>query len=277
MPNKLRLLTRNLVALTGIGADSTDGAHSTANLLTRDKTQVWRATGTSATLFGAAGEELRASTLHLPHCNGSPALTGRLFLYSSATYSGQLLDTGIRQMCPEPGAEVDGWAAADLANAYEQGGGAWGRLWFPETAFKSWRLILNDPGNLQGQLEAADVYLGPAWSPTYDLEPGGAGVVQRDSSTQFRTAAGSLKVQPGTVHDEMTLDLTMMHEADRKAARRMLRSLRRRTLFIATLWPDDADPERERAHSIYGVLTADAEMALDGPDNFGTKLQIAQI
>lgn len=277
MSNKLRILTRNVARATGVTASSTSGAYAASNLLTFDKTKVWRAPGTSATLSGSSATLQTASSLHQPHCNYSPTATGKLTLYNdqAKTSVARVVDT--RLICPEPAAEIDGWAAAQAANAYDQGGGAWARMWFPETAFRAWSFDISDASNAQGALEAADLFIGPAWSPLYDIEPGGAGTVQRDTSEQIRTAAGSLLAQAGFCYDEMTLDLAMLNEADRKAARALLRAVRRRVPFIASLWPDDNDAARERAHSIYGLLTEDAEMALDGPDNFGTKLKIAQI
>lgn len=277
MANKLRILTRNVARITGVTASSTAGAYVAANLLTSDKSEVWRATGKTATLSGSSATTVSASSLHLPHCNFSPSAVGRLYLYSNAGYTGLARDTGDKYLCPEPAAEVVDWLPVDLANAYEQGGGAWARIWFPETTFKSWRLEISDPGNLQTALEAADLVIAPAWSPEYDIEPGGAGTVQRDTDVQFHTAAGSLKTRAGIRFDELTLDLTWLNEADRKTARRLMRSHGKRAPFIVSLWPDDSDPERERAHSIYGLMTEDTEMSLDGPDSFGTKIKMRQI
>lgn len=277
MSNKLRILHKNVARVTGVSSTSVSGAYAASRLLTNDKSEVWRASGTTATLSGSTTALLSASSLHLPHCNFSPTATGRLRLWSDTAATVLARDVGVKLLCPEPAAEVDGWAASVAASAYSSGGGAHGRLWFPETSFKAWTLELSDSSNAQGYLEAADLFIGSYWSPEFDIEQGGGTVTPQDTTTQFRTASGSLKAQRGTRFDEMTLDLTMLTEADRKQALKLLRMMGKRTPFIVSLYPDDSDAERERDHTIYGYLTDIAALSLDGPDAFATALTIAEI
>lgn len=277
MANSLCIINRNLARITGVAASTTAGANVAANMLAPDKSDVWRAPGKTATLSGGSATLVTASCLHMPITNFSPTVTGTLTLWSDAAKTTVARTVGPVLMCPEPSVEIEGWAPVDAASAYDQGGGAWARVWFPSTAFRAWSLDIVDNGNLQGALEVAAIVIGAAWSPEYDVEPDGATVTPCDNSTQFRTAAGSLRANPGTRHDEMTLNLTWLTEADRKVALQMLRANGRRSPLIVSLWPNDNDPARERAHSIYGLLTADGQITLSGPDDFATKLEIASI
>lgn len=277
MPNNLRILHKNIARVTGVSSTSTSGAYAASRMLTNDKSEVWRAAGKTATLSGSNAAIQYASCLMLPHCNFSPTATGRLRLWNDAAATSLARDVPVKLMCPEPAVELDGWTAAVSASAYAHGGGACARLWFPETAFRAWSLELSDSSNAQGYLEAASLFIGPYWSPQYDIEQGGGSMTLQDSTTQFRTAAGSLKAHRGTRHDEMTLDLTMMTEPDRKAALKLLRAIGKHTPFIVSLYPDDLDAEKERDHTIYGMLTDISSISLDGPDSFATELTIAEI
>lgn len=275
MPNA-RFIFRNLAKLTGVTATATAAGYPATNLLLSDKALTYRATGKTVTLSGSYANLVTASGLYLAGANFSPTATGRLYLYSDTGATTQVRDVGLKTLNAAPAVELEDWTPAQAASAYAYGGGSDGAIWFPETAFRSWRLVLDDPNCLQAALEISYLMLGQYWEPTYDVDSG-MGIKLADSDTQKRSAAGSLRARAGVKWKEMTLDLSSLPLADLRTLLRALRSLGRAKPFVVAVYPEDADATLDAETRMACMLTAESEFTLDGPDNFATRLGVAQI
>jgi hypothetical protein len=273
--NTARFIFKNLARLTGITATTAAG-YPAANLLNSDDSLTCRATAKTLTLQGTNANLLTASGLALASTNLSPTATGRLYLYSDTAYTTQVRDTTAKAICPAPAVELEGWTAAQAASAYAYGGGADAFLWFPETAFRSWRLVIDDPNNLAAYIEAAFLMLGQYWSPTYDVDSG-MGIKLCDTDVQKRSAAGSLRARAGVKWRELSLDLSNLPLADLRTLLRALRSLGRNKPFVVAVYPEDDDTTLDAETRMVGMLTSESEFTLDGPDNFATKVTITQL
>lgn len=125
MPN-LRIVADNAAERATLTASTTSGALAVTNLQTDDKSAVWRATGTTASIRGVLPAPEIASCAHLPYFNGSPTATMRVRLTSETTatnllqYSEQFdnaawVKTGAVAITADNGTAPDILSGADTA------------------------------------------------------------------------------------------------------------------------------------------------------------------
>lgn len=272
--SNLRIVYDNAAKRATLTASSTAGALGAANLLTDKKSDVWRATGTTATLTATWTAAETISCAALAFCNLSPTATMRVQLYDATTGGNLLLDvTG--SACPAPAIALTGWTAAQAASAYAHGGGAMGRIWFAATpGVKRMVITITDAANLLGYIEAACLVAGKYWSPQYNASD--APLTYTDSSAHFRTGAGDLMTDAGTVHNRVPIEFSLMPPADRAVMANMLRNSRANPVFVS-VFPDSPDLELERDYTVYGKRTEDSEIALAYASAYGTTVQIESI
>lgn len=274
--NNARFIFKNLARLTGVTASTAAAGYPASNLLNSDKAMTCRSTGKSLTLSGSYSQLMTASGLALDATNLSSGATGRLYLYSDTGATVLARDTGVAYICPAPPGDLEGWNIAQASSAYAYGGGTNAVLWFPETTFRSWRLVIDDVNNMQGYVEAAYLMLGQYWSPEFDVDAG-MRVKLRDTDVQKRSAAGSLRARAGVKWREMALDLSDMPLVDLRILLRSLRSLGRSKPFFVAVYPDDDDTLLDAETRMVCMLTEEAEFTLGGPDDFATALTVAAL
>lgn len=282
MPN-LRLMYDNAIdrATTPV-ASTTAGAYAASNLLGDDKSIWWRSTVTTATTLTATwtvGETL--ACVALPFCNLSPTAAIRVQLYDATTAGNLLLDTNTLQpnalACPAAAIKLRGWTPAQAASAYAYGGSACALIYFASTTgVKRMVVTLTDPGNLQGYLEAAFLVAGPYWSPTHNAEYG-AGMVPVDSTENYRTAAGNLKSDGGTMSRKVSLNLSAMVPSDRTAAINIIRSCGKRWPVLLDIFPQNSDLELQRDHLIYGKFPDLSETKIAMLDRYAMPVLVEEI
>lgn len=272
--SNLRIVYDNAAKRATLTASSTAGALVSANLLTDKKSDVWRATGTTAVLTATWAAAETISCAALAFCNLSPTATIRVQLYDATTGGNLLLDvTG--NACPAPAISLTGWTAAQAASAYAYGGGAMGRIWFAATSgVKRMVITITDTANLQGYIEAACLVVGKYWSPTSNASDAPLAFV--DSSTDYRTGAGDLASDAGTVHSRLSIDFSLMPPADRSAMANILRQSRANPVFVS-VYPESADLALERDNTVYGKRTEDSEIAIAFATAYGTTVPIESI
>lgn len=220
---------------------------------------VVRAPGTSMTISMVWPTVERIGGLRVLG-NWSPGDTIRVRGFSDAAGASQVLNTGVILACPWPAVKLLGrWTAATAASAYAYGGGAEARAWFANTAVRRIDVELVDVGNLQGYMEASNIFAGEWWSPAWNadynpsLAPGGSG-------TSFRDAAGGRRSTRGTKFRKMSVSLSHLNEADRIAMWGVLLANGIEEPILLSLYPDDANPARERDHQMVCCLVATAAM-----------------
>lgn len=269
----LRIIASNAARRATLAASSTADLLGVANLQTDKKSDVWRATGTTATISGTLPATESASGVALLG-NFSPTTTKRVRLYSDAAATNQVLDTGVVQACPAPAIQLEGWPAAKAASAYAYGGGAFARTWFAPTPFRAFIIDLVDTSNLQGYIEATHLVIGAYWSPAYN--PKSASTTDVDATTHYRSAAGDLMSRASTVHKRLPIELGSMPVEDRASLARILRGSRAYPIFLS-LCPGHADLELERDNTLIGKRMTDSEMVVQMAIRYGTKLDVESI
>lgn len=277
MPN-LRIVADNIVdRAASMAASSTTGTLAAANLLLDIKSQVWRATSTSATLTATWAAAESVACVALPFCNLSPAATIRVRGYSDAAGSTQVFDTGSVPVCPAAAVVLRGWGAlASGANAYGYGGGAYARVWFAQASVRRLVIDLADSGNAAGYIEASRLVVGPYWSTTYNADSGGT-LTLEDMSKYFRTDAGDLMTDVGTRNKKLSVNLLCMPPADRTDLASMLRANRMASSGFFSLFPENADLEMERDHQIYGKVSQMSAINLTQLGGYSSQLEIEEV
>lgn len=273
MPN-IRIVADNCAARATLSATSTVGTFVVANLQSDDKTSVWRATGTAATLTLTWGTPERIAAVALPFCNLSPTATIRVRGYADMPGNVQLFDSGTVLACPASVPTLHGWSAVQAASAYSYGGGTYARSWFGEAVVQRLTIDIADPANLQGYIEAACLVVGAYWSPAYNVSS--PQMTPSDTTELYRTDAGGQRAEAGYTYRRLSMDLTYMPASDRSALVKILRASRAYPILVS-LFPGSADLELERDYMIYGRRTSDSKVALQAALSYGTSIEIDEI
>ena len=272
--NNMRIVYDNAVSRAVLVASSTAGVLAATNLQVDDKSSVWRAAGTSATLTLTWSAVESIACVALPFCNLSPTATMRVRGYSDTAGTTQVFDTGAQLACPAPAVKLRGWTPAQAASAYAYGGGATACAWFAATSVKRIVVDLVDANNLQGYVEAACLVAGPYWSPKYNASQ--ASLVSVDSTQLYRTDAGNQLAVSGYTYRSVPIDLSLMPASDRATFMNIARSSRSYPILVS-LYPGLSDLALERDHMIYGRRTKDSDVAIQYALAYSTTIQIEEI
>lgn len=272
MPN-LRIISDNAIARATLVASTVAGLLVASNLQTPLKSEVWRANGTTETLTATWASSEMVSAVAL-FGNFSPTTMMRVRGYSDAAGTNLLFDTTSVPACPAPAIKLRGWTPAQAAGAYGYGGGAWARSYFASWSVQRLVIDLVDTANLQGRIEAAWGVIGAYWSPSRTVSNAPWTLV--DSSSHYRTDAGDLLTDAGTIHKKIPIDFGRFLPADRSILVSMLRNSRAHPLFVS-VFPGVADLELERDYTIYGKRSQDSEIAIQYAIAYSTTVELEEI
>lgn len=259
MPN-LMIMNDNAAGRAAISAAPVAPGMAAAATLTDVKSHVCRSTSTEMEIVLIWDVAERIGGVHLPWCNGSPLTTIEVLGYSDKAGVNNVLNTGVRLACPARArALLPPWTPRSAASAYAYGGGAHAFTWFENTSVKRLVIRLKDPGNLQGYLEVARLFVGEAFSPDENAAYSPARTAI-STSTSFRTGAGDRRSIRGTKSWRLAIELPSMTERDRAFVCDMSVANDIEVPVIVSLYPGDPSHERERDHQIYGALVQTAAM-----------------
>lgn len=185
-------------------------------------------------------------------------------------------DSGAVLCCPAGAVLPRGFTAAQAANAYAFGGGAFARLWLPPTPAVGLAVDIADPNNLQGYIEASRLVAGNYWSPRVNPDWGSASETPLDFSKNFRKESGDLVSNRSARSRKMNFTLSTMQASDRTALASVIRANGITYPFLVSLFPDDTDPALERDHMIWGNLTALSAMTITCWNGFTKALEFEE-
>ncbi len=215
---------------------------------------VCRAQGTSMTITLVWPTPEVIGGVHEPWCNLSPTATKRVVGSSGVNRTGDLIDTGAQFACPWPARELGGlWTPQSSASAYAHGGGSHGRAWFPNMPLRRLDIDLVDVANRQGYIEVSKLFIGPTWSPAFNVAYDSA-ITPGGTSTGFRDGSGRLRSTRGTKWKRIAAPLSHMSEDDRAVIvdRAIVHGLE--IPFIYSQYPNSGYPKRERDYQGYFAL-----------------------
>lgn len=273
MPN-LRVIHRNDAdQATSLTASTTSGSLAAAYMQTDLKGQAHRSTGTSVTytLTWTGGVTLGA--VALPATNLTSAATLRVRLYSDTGCTALLQDSGTITACPGLAAGPWTWTATFNANAFAYGHLSKAVAWFEtqQAGVKGMKIDLADATNPAGYIDCARIVAGPWWQPTWGAEYGCTTLVV-DNSTNTRTDAGDLLSDRAPMHQELTLNLPLLSEAERSQLMQILRANGVWKPVFVSLMPR-AGTAAEQDHMIYGKRK-NSPMSLPYFDRFSHALEL---
>ena len=186
-------------------------------------------------------------------------------------------DSGMLPACPAAAAAVDGFTPLQAASAYSNGGGAYARHWLSaQMPALGLAIDIKDPANLQGYVEACRLVTGAYWSPTNNPDYG-ASVTPMDASTHTRTGAGDLWTDAGPRSRKMPLQLSTLPAADRTALFGIVRRNGMSGAMLVSLFPESANLELERDHTIFGKLSSVSAMSIPYYENYSMPLEIEEL
>lgn len=252
--NNLRIIADNAASRSTLTASSTAGTLNAINLLTDIKSDVWRATGPTASLTLAWTDPELIGGAVLPHCNLTSAATMRVRGYTSAADAAPAIDTGWVAACAyAPLGSVE-WGMFPLgANAWPFGASACARAWCQQAWCRKIIVDIADANNPAGYIEASRLVVGSYWSPVYNADYG-APLTMQDASAHYRNDAGDLMTDTGPRSTKLTLALSMMPNQDRARLMSILRNNGMPRAMFISVYPENIDPIREQDYSIYGKL-----------------------
>ncbi|MEG0880650.1 MAG: hypothetical protein RSH52_05230 [Janthinobacterium sp.] len=273
----LRIIHHNAADLAAISASSQSGALSVTNLLTDIKSEVWRSTGTHATLSAVFPLTSLIAAVALPFCNLSATATLRVRGYALAADAVPAFDTGAVQACAHQPLGAWDWGLEPLGvNAFSYGGGAYGRIWFAPAWVEKLEIDIDDALNPSGYIEASRLLAGMYWSPENNADYG-ASLTADDASQHYRNEGGDLLTNVGPRSRKLALSLTAMSPPDRSKLMAILRGNGKSRPVFVSLFPESDDPLLEQDHQVYGKLPDAAAVATPQFERYSTSITVEEI
>lgn len=267
----LRILSDNAVdrALT-LTASTTAGTLAASNMALDLKSQVWRSTGTSATITLTWTNAETIGVVAIPYCSFSPTATIRVRGYT--TVSGTLaVDTGTITASPNsPGVNLG-------VNSYAYGGGTSCYVYLTPTAVRQVVIDIVDTSNALGYIEVSRLTMGSYWEALINPVYGSIVATNNETSVQERSDAGDLRTDRGVMFKTLSFQLPYMDTNDRDTVWKFLRSNGMYKPMFVSLTPASTDGLEEQIHTIYGKLTKASALTYQMMHQMSTTIEIGEI
>lgn len=276
MPN-LRVVYNNAVnRVSAITASTTAGTLAASNLLTDIKTEVWRSTGTTASVTATWGPNETVAMAAFAFSNLSATATMRVQCYTVYTDVSPAYDSGNIQCCPASLGFTAPWVTAG-ANTFAYGGGVYAAVWFPAISAQKVVVTIIDSSNPSGYIEAARLIIGDYWSPDRNAESDSVQLTPFDDSKHYRSEAGSLWTDRGPMYKKLSFDLGYMTPSDRNNMWKIMRGNGMTTSVYVSMVPESVDAYDEQIYTIYGRLSNASALQYKYSHLYATKLQMEEI
>ncbi|KAB8042546.1 hypothetical protein [Janthinobacterium aquaticum] len=284
MPN-LRIIHDNVADRATLTASSQAASLGPANLQSRRKTAVLRATGTAQTITATWPTQEVIACVALFYTNLTSTARMRVRAYAQPGDAVPVLDTGWTRPCCEaplgtyPFGELPlGWNAYKWggANTWARGGGSNLVSWFAAVLVRRLVIEVTGDGTPEGYIEMSRLVAGNYWAPEYNASYG-ASLQLQDSSEAYRTSAGTASATVGTTSNRLSVDLEHLTPPDRARLMRILRECGPLRPMLFSLFPENADPLLEQDHMIYGRVANLDAVATPYYDGYSAPLEIEGI
>lgn len=267
----LRVVYDNAANSSTISASTTAGSLAASNLLTDVKAEVWRSTGTSASVTLTWVNSKTISCVSLPFSNLSAAATMNVKVYTNAADGSPAYQTG-NVLC-----SIGTSSTNPGVNQLAFGGGTYATVWLPPVNGKKVVVDISDSGNSLGYLEAAKIVVGNYWTPEYNAEYDAA-ISIADRSTSTRTDAGDLYTERGSMSKTLSFDLQFLSTADRNQVWNIMRSNGTFSPVFVSLIPESTDDYAgEQMYQVYGKLSNALGLAYRFINQFSTTIEIEEV
>ena len=273
----LRILYDNAADTATLTASTEAGSLVVENLLTDIKSEVWRATATTAAIEAEWTDPVMCRMAAIPFCNLTSTATIRVRGYTNAADVSPAVDTGTILACAyDPLGSWFGTRPLGV-NAFSYGGGTYARAYFAATWVRKLVIDIVDDDNTSGYVEASRLVAGDYWSPQYNASQG-AELLPADDSKHDRSDSGDLRTKRGPQYRVLNISLDAMFTADRARLYEILRGNGLyRPLFISLFPGNESDPLLEQAHQLYCKLSSKSAIALPLFSIYAAPLEFEEI
>lgn len=285
----LRIIYNNALDRSAtLAASTTAGSLAVTNLLTDQKSEVWRSTSTTATVTMTWNSAESIAAVVMPYCNLTSTATVRVRGYTQTTDSTAVFDTGAALASPGPMfSNAADWGVLPLgANAFQQqtgvnkfayGGGSYAYLYFPIAYVTKLVIDIVDVNNQSGYVELSKIVTGAYWTPAVNAEYGSVTMGFDETSTHERSDAGDLRTDRGVMTRNLTFGLTYMTTDDRDHLWRILRSNGMYRPMYVSISPESTDVGDEQIFMIYGKLAKQSSIQMQLFNQYASTVQIEEI
>lgn len=237
-------------------------------------TQFTVITATKANLILTFSSLQAVRLVALPFTNLSTSSIIRVRGYSGTAPSTQLLtdnpvvtagtstifDTGYVPGVPYSLSGDWSWGATSIGvNTFGFGGGTYARVWNSAANPNCTSLSIEIHDKIlttssEKYIECSRLVVGDYWTPQYNTEYG-LTTTMSDTSTNQRTEAGDLITNRGTKYNKINFNMGYLSYTDRDTLLSIMRGAGVSKPLFISLFPQDTDTGKERAHQVYGKLT----------------------
>lgn len=277
---KLRVVYDNAANNGTLTSPNTTATLPVANLQNDRKSRVARSTGLAwqLELVFPANTMINMVALAFTNLTGNAAMRVRGYASPSAVVDTDTPDWDVvaAPCCAAPySARQDGIGALG-ANGFALGAYAHAYRWFAGGAVRKLVINVQDGSNTAGYIEAARLICGDYWTPTFNPDYG-ATLTFADTSKNERSDAGDLLSEIHHRYKKLTLSMTQMPAADREVIADFFQvNGLYRPLFVS-LFPEDPDPVREQAYTLYGKLTQMAAITASAYNQYAWPIEIEEV
>lgn len=248
-----------------------------SNLKSNLKSQVWRAAGSSVTLTAKWTNLVNMRCVALPFTNLTSTAKMQVSCFLNEADTTPFFTTGLVLCCGYSPLSHFSWGNAPLGvNAFSYGGGAYGVVWFPIKAARKIEVLISDPDNPMGYLEAGRLVVGNYWEPERNCDWGVMVGVQ-DNARHERNHGGDLFTESGARFRKVGFNLSAMSEGDRSSFMNYLRGVGMTGPALVSIFPESSDPTLEQTYMVYGKLSAPSGVAATFFNQYGAAVEIEEL
>lgn len=248
----LRIIYKNVFdSYATASASNTNTNYPLINTLKDTKGLVWRSTTTSSTIDMTWSSAQTLSAVVLPFSNLSATATIRVRMYSDTGMASMVYDSGTVTAVPAVLSSIYPNTVGSNYR-YSYGGNYSARKYTTKvTTCRGLKIDIVDTSNTDGYLEISRIIVGDYWSPVYNTQFG-LSVGTKDLSTTYRTQTGNLTTDNGSTYKTLSFDLSYLTASDRDTLFSIINTGGIKKSIYVSLFPEDADPNKEQIHQIYG-------------------------
>jgi hypothetical protein len=274
---KLRIVSRNLVDGDLATVVASSAVLPASNLYDPDRTTIWRAAGTSATLtVSVVSGSLWVDTVALMTSNLTSSATWRIQRYDGATL---LADSGSQLACQPVPLGALRWGRQPLGvNGFAFGLAAQSVYWAPSAARVTQVVItIDDPTNTAGYIEGSRLVVGERWTPSNNFNWGA--VLTPDSLTQQRRyESGALRSIKGARFRRLSLSLANMTPDDRAVFSQLQQLVGTDRDFLICAYPESgADVFKEADYTMLGKFPRASGITSSTFGRFAAPIEVEEV
>lgn len=256
-------------------ATSTASGFSVNNLKNDKRSSTWRSTAiTSQTITATWASAQTVNAAGIAFANFLVGSTVRIKLYTNSGDTSPVVDSGgltIDYVLPPP----SGFSANNLAS-FAFGGGNYFFTTVAQAAAKKIEIILTNPAGADAFIEAARIVAGEAFNAQYGIDFGAA-VHFDDLSLARRTDSGDLITDRRTVSRSLSIDLSMLTNADRASMQKIIRRNGLHTPVYVSAYQSAANSSTKTDFVIYGTFKDPGGMLLESAVYNAIRLTVTEI